>query len=459
MIFPHPNCLRLALPAFRHTHIFRSSIFLIALLVFASSAYGQQPTPAKSFRLSSIEVKGLQRYSKEQAIAASGLQIGQRVDIATLDAAGERLASSGLFTNVSYRLHTNGGEATVTFEVEEAKGAGFPVVFDNFVWFTDEEIVSAVRRELPSFDGTAPESTGVINSITKALQQLLRERKIAGEVDYTPSADPAGRNVRHVFSVKGANIKICTLHFPGAANVQESDLVKKSKPLFEEEYSREFVSAFAIANLIPLYRERGHLRASFQSPAAKIEADSNSCKGVSIALPVEEGISYSWDKSEWAGNNAFSTQELEAALGMKSGERANGLKIDAGMMSVQKLYGKKGFLTARLNDEAVFDDAGKRVAYRISVTEGPQYRMGTLTITGLSESEANRLKEKWKLRQGEIFDASYLEEFGKKGIREYLENAFREGRIQPGSRPSNIQSSIKPNKQTLIVDVVFEFKK
>jgi len=144
---------------------------------------------------------------------------------------------------------------------------------------------------------------------------------------------------------------------------------------------------------------------------------------------------------------------------MKSGERANGLKIDAGMMSVQKLYGKKGFLTARLANEPVFDDAIKRVAYRISVTEGPQYRMGTLTITGLSESEANRLKEKWKLRQGEIFDASYLEEFGKKGIREYLENAFREGRIQPGSRPSNIQSSIKPNKQTLIVDVVFEFKK
>ena len=114
MTFPHPICLRRALPAFRHTHIFRSSIFLIALLIFASSAYGQQPTPAKSFRLSSIEVKGLQRYSKEQAIAASGLQIGQRVDIATLDAAGERLANSGLFTNVSYRLHTDGGEATVT---------------------------------------------------------------------------------------------------------------------------------------------------------------------------------------------------------------------------------------------------------------------------------------------------------------------------------------------------------
>src|SRR5436853_3720965 len=249
MRFERPNCLRLATTSDRQIKIFLSSLLLIALLLIAPLAHAQQPASGKTLRLSSIEVKGLQRYNKEQAIAASGLQIGQQIDVAALDAAAQRLAGSGLFTNLSYRLHTQGNEATVTFEVEEAKGAGVPVVFDNFVWFTDEEIANAVRRELPAFDGTALESSGMINGITKALQQLLQEKKIQGTVDYTPSADPSGGHAKHVFSVKGANIKICTLHFPGATDVQESELVKYSKTLFENEYSREFVHAYADANL------------------------------------------------------------------------------------------------------------------------------------------------------------------------------------------------------------------
>src|SRR4051812_34022469 len=129
MRFNRPNCLKRPTTSDRQINIFLSSILLITLLLIAPLAHAQQPAATKTLRLSSVEVKGLQRYNKEQAIAASGLQIGQRIDIAALDAAAQRLADSGLFTNLSYRLHTEGDEATVTFEVEEAKGTGVPVVF------------------------------------------------------------------------------------------------------------------------------------------------------------------------------------------------------------------------------------------------------------------------------------------------------------------------------------------
>src|SRR5262245_61523794 len=33
-----------------------------------------------------------------------------------------------------------------------------PCVFDNFVWFKDQEIIDEIRKDLPSFDGAAPET-------------------------------------------------------------------------------------------------------------------------------------------------------------------------------------------------------------------------------------------------------------------------------------------------------------
>jgi hypothetical protein len=138
--------------------------FLVALWASAPQALSQQQPPAKTMQLGSLEFTGLQRITKEQAISASGLQVGQQFDVAMLDAAAQKLVNSGLFTTISYRMRGSVERAVVTFEVEEPKGRGLPVVFDNFVWFNEGEIIDAVRKELPTFDGTALESSTVLCS-------------------------------------------------------------------------------------------------------------------------------------------------------------------------------------------------------------------------------------------------------------------------------------------------------
>lgn len=455
----HYSSLKQTLTFGRRSSFIHAALFLMALLMSAPYADGQQRPAAKTMRLSSIEVSGLQRVTKEQVIAISGLQIGEHISIEMLDAAAQRLSNSGLFTNLNYRLRGSNEAAIVTFEVTELKARGVPVVFDNFVWFSEEELKNAVRREVPTFDGTAPESDAVINNITKALQSLLQERKIPGQVDYTPSASVSGGNPKHVFSVKGSNTKICAVRFPGTMNVQESELVKHSKPLMGSEYSQEFVSAFAFANLIPVYRERGHLRASFSNPSARLGLEaSEGCKDeIIITLPVSEGLAYNWDKAEWSGNDSYTAEELESALAMKAGELANGLKIDAGIRAVQKSYGKKGFLRARAMTEPVFDDANRRVAYHVAINEGPQFRMGTLKITGLPADDALRLKHRWQLREKDVYNDTYLEGFAKKEISDVINSSLREGRIPPGAR-LKMDNSVKPNEQTLVVDVELNFK-
>ncbi|MBA3714668.1 MAG: hypothetical protein H0W76_19790 [Pyrinomonadaceae bacterium] len=451
------NIHDLAIGITMHLKSFRIMLALVLLLHCLACVPGtfaqQQPTPS-TVRLAKIEFTGLERYNKEQVIAESGLQVGQQVDVETLDAASNRLLNSGLFQNLSYRFTIKNGEGVITFIVEEAKSK-IPVVFDNFVWFSDEELAGAVRKAVPTFDGTAPEAGGVTESIVKALSELLAERKIAGRVEYTPSADPSGKNSEHVFAVKGANVRVCELNFPGARAVPAKLLVQKSAAILSNEFSRNFVSIYAEGNLIPLYHERGYLRAGFLTPQAKLLMTPECENGVAVAVPVEEGAAYLWDGAEWAGSQTLTAPELDAALGMKRGDVANGVKIESGLDSVRKAYGRKGHLAARLRYAPDFDDATRRVVYRFDLNEGPLYRMGLLSIDGLSEADANNLRTRWRLLPREPYDASYIDEFIKNEVRDFLKSVQSEGRSLGSPK---ITSAVKPDHEKLTVDVAITFK-
>lgn len=446
------------LPAPRRASYARLALLLAACCLFGpAAAYAQTPpprTPAQSIRLERIEFKGLERVKEPEALEKSGLQPGQAVDIDAVEAAANRLLESGLFANLSYKLKGTTDKALLTFEVVERKWT-MPVAFDNFVWFTDEELLAAVRRKLPAFDGTAPEAGGVAERIKAALEELLRERKIEGAVEHTLSENPAGRRIEHLFSVKGPGLRVCKINYAGARAVPEETLVIKSGGLFDNDYSRAFTAGFVESNLLPLYHERGYLRATFGPPKVAPEASPECGPGVALSMNVDEGSIYVWDKSVWDGAAGLGAAELDAALGMRSREVANALKIARGLEQVRRAYGRKGYLGVRIKPETEFDDSARSVSYRFRVTEGAQYRMGELRITGLDEVSANNLRGRWRLLHREVFDAGYLDEFGKKAVPEFLREAARAGNPLP---PFKIESRVTPDHEKHTVDVTLNFK-
>src|ERR1041385_822107 len=149
-----------------------SSVLSVAVLLALSfSLSGQQ-----SFTIAKIEFEGLNRLSLDEMIVTSGLKVGQQFDLSALDAAAQRLVDSGFFKNVAYRTRPVRDKIPITFIVEESKVATSRVIFDNFIWFTDTELIAAVRRDVPSFSGTAPDNGDTVDRITRSLQSFLHER-------------------------------------------------------------------------------------------------------------------------------------------------------------------------------------------------------------------------------------------------------------------------------------------
>lgn len=401
-------------------------------------------------KIAAIEVEGIQALTKETVIATSGLKVGDTFSVEATDAAAERLVSSGLFKKVGYSTRNAGANVTITFKVEELKGQSSPVVFDNFIWFSDEELATAISREVPSFNGSAPDIGNTNEAIKKALQNLLTERKLPGQVEYNLTEH------EHLFRIEGAPMKICTLHFPGAQNVSEQKLIQTTRSSMDQEYSRQNAKTFPKYGLYAIYRELGYLRASFGAPVAKPDKNGG-CEGVDLTIPVSEGVRYSWAKADWSGNQVLSAQELDGALGMKPGEAANGKKFDKGLHEVVEAYGNHGHIQARTNPTPEYDDAAAKVTFKIAVNEGPQYRMGTVEFKGFSANDAATLSKKWGLKSGEVYDRSYLNRFFRDEAREITTRIANERQSQGQQRPT-FDTVEEPNRQTLIVDLMIEMK-
>jgi outer membrane protein assembly factor BamA len=420
-----------------------STIFVSILLTMSILAQTGQ-------KIAKIETEGLQTLTTATVIATSGLKVGETFSVDAMDEAAQRLLSSGLFKKVGYRTRNAGGNVTITFQLEEVKGQSSPVVFDNFIWFSDEELAAAIKREVPVFNGSAPDIGNTNEAIKKALQNLLTERKLPGQVEYNPTEH------EHLFRVEGVPMKICTLHFPGAQDVSEEKLIEATRSSVDPEYSRQAATTFPKYSLYPLYRELGHLRATFGAPVAKPETKPG-CEGVDLTIPVNEGPVYSWARTDWSGNQVLSSKELDDALGMKAGEVANGKKFDAGLNEAQKAYGKSGHIQVQMNPTPEFDDAASKVTFKIAVNEGPQYHMGTVEFKGFSAEDASTLGKKWELKSGAVYDQTYVGKFIRSDAGEVMWRITRE-RQTKGKPTLNLDTREIPNRESLIVNLVIELK-
>jgi outer membrane protein assembly factor BamA len=429
----------------------RPRAFCISLLML-SILWPTLATGQERLTLDRIEFVGQKRLSVSQLTSLSELKIGQVVDTNIFDAAAGKLLQSGLLRKLSYRVRSAKGRATITFTLEEA-AANLPVVFENFVWFTEEELASAIRADVPFYNGTAPATGETLDKITAALQRLLDQRKITGRVEAVPNL--TGEKFQLIFTVRGSKVPVCSIHFPGGKVVSEAELVKASQPILKAEYSQKDIAAFPQTSLMPLYRHLGHLRAQFQTPAVVFENSTQCPSGVVVTIPVEEGAAFTWGRSEWNGNEKLTVDELAAALGMNPGELADGTKIENGLKQVRLAYARRGHITAQVKETFEVEPTSSQVNYKFLINEGPRYFMGELIISGIAQADADQLKAKWKLGSNTVFDETYIEEFRQTVMPDFIRALVQKS---PTRARVKAEFQTRPDAVRNTVDVLITFK-
>lgn len=95
-------------------------ICMLSPMVAASAgAVGQEEPPNEKWRLSALTFEGLKTKSPDKIVQASGLKVGETVDIAMIKAATVKLAQTGYFGTVKYHYRRTKSQIELTFELEE----------------------------------------------------------------------------------------------------------------------------------------------------------------------------------------------------------------------------------------------------------------------------------------------------------------------------------------------------
>jgi outer membrane protein assembly factor BamA len=422
-------------------------VILVVLLLTSgfppAAAPQSSPTGPK---LGAIHFKGLQHFTEAQVLAAVDLQPGAVFARDRLDTATQILAQSGAFQEVRYNYRPEAGAMTVEFAVKEV--ARFHrCAFDNFVWMQDSELQSLLREKIPFYDGSAPESGTILAEISAVLEGVARSHHISGAVNRIQYGGLGDPHWEHLFSFAGPAIKVTSLRFAGTQAIEEGALVREGKPLIGRDYSMVQCREYGRATFPDYYRERGYLKVEVAEPSAQIakHTEGSDSFDIQVSYPVAEGSAYQWNGAQWEANRVYPGQDLDRFMGMKSGEIANAKKIEAGWEAIRNEYGKQGYIEAQLEHNAIFDDANRRVLYHVLFNEGEQYRMGSFSMAGFPPDIAAKVQSRWRLKPGEVFDASYLSDFFKKELVPAL--------AKYGSKLPKITSNETPNRTQRIVDV------
>jgi outer membrane protein assembly factor BamA len=433
-------------------HVRKFSSFLLAILIASGCLSAQtrkaasKPASATNRKLVAINVTGTQNYKPAEILFAAGLEIGQTVDDADFKTAAQHLADTGAFSDISYSFRYSEKGTEVDYTLADASPL-VPARFDNFVWLSDEELLARIHSQVPMFHGKLPLGGNLIDQVSDALQTILVEKNIPARADYLRSGAQDGPIDSIVYSVSGVHLRVRKVDFRGASDTERPLLETAAKTMQNSEYSRSILTVQAQKNLLPIYLERGYLKAEIGAPEAKVGETTEEQTLVDVTFPVSVGAQYKFEALDIAGNSAVPTNQIQQCIHLKPGDPVNAVELDRDMHAIRKLYTTHGYMAVDIRPSTQLNDANGTVHYTLQIAEGDQYKMGELDIQGLDKATNRKMFDLWKLLGGDSYDSSYASRFlNDRAVVDLIGNVRM--------KTETLEST---NKRDLTVDVTIRF--
>jgi outer membrane protein insertion porin family len=431
----------------------RASFASLSLLLLAAGFPASPQTPDNATApLREVHADGEKLLSEAQITALTELAVGSQVGRADLQAAADRLVQSGLFTKVSYNFQTRSG-VIVTYHVEESPC--IPTYFDNIPWFADSELADAIRKKIPFFNGTLPEAGGVVEQATEAIKELISSHGLQVSLEHMVIANPAGEGNVQQFRIEGAALRIEKLEFSDTSLLASKAVQQHLSEILGKPYSRMTIDLFLTEAIRPVYLKQGYLRAKLGPPEIRLMGNpaQKLPQQIPVFVPITPGAVYHWKGARWTGNVAISEFTLNGLLGLKAGDIADGMQIEASWDRVREEFSHNGYLDAKLDPTPAYDESARTVSYSVSIQEGPQYRFGKMVLTGLSPAAERKLQAAWPIAPGDLFDKTKYEEILTK-LQSHQQQIF-------GELPLHYEAVghwLQPDASKRTVDVLLDFK-
>lgn len=401
------------------------------------------PLDPDSWPLATIAIDGLQNYSRDQVLKVAGLRPGQMASKAGLDAAHERLMSSGGFDSVAYEYAptADGKGVAVKFTVVEVN-AFYPIMLEDLPvdqaklreWLKEKDPlfgpkISATKEALAHYQQLIGEYLAAQNYHEPIVAKLSSENPPDLVILFRPAT--ARPTVAQVTALNTGDVP---------AGVVQSTLYGVAVGTI---YSEPRIRQLLDTSIRPLYEAGGHLRVTFPKVSAEPAKD---VKGMAVTITVEQGPVYKFGKIKFTGST-MADDELQNMAKLTSGSLANFDDVSAAQSRISDRLRHEGYMQARSYILRNLNDAEKSVDVTIRIDPGPQFLFHELTLVGLDIESEPVIRKLWGLQPGKPYNPSYPDLFlarvKEMGLFDYLKTTEFERKINSDNHTVDVTLTFK----------------
>lgn len=254
-----------------------------------------------------------------------------------------------------------------------------------------------------------------------------------------------GKIIYTVF--EGLRMKIKSIKFKGNQAIKKSDLKNAIKTktrswlLWPVYYTEEKIAA-DVEKLRSLYYERG-----FLNHRIAVQGQNH------ITFIIEEGPLYKVRNFTLKGNTQFDNETLLADLQLETGQTYYQNKAQAHTRRILKIYREDGYVDAEVQQHLRFVPEVNFVDIEFKITEGRQFRIGKIEITGnenVHDKVIRRILDEYDFSPGELYNANIAPKQGSGQLERYVQMSTmsEEAMIRPTPPAEGA-----PDQRDAVVDI------
>lgn len=409
--------------------------FLAAVLILGAAHVSLADDGGKVVK--AIDVKGNKTVSSLTILAKVKTQIGQPISSSVLNEDLKRLYGLGFFTDVRIEQEDYEDGIKVVFLVTEK-----PILSEIRIEGNQKINKDQVKKEMQSAVGDFVDQKKVRDDVD-AVRKLYEKKGFSGAVvdsslDVNPDTNQA---VLHVVINEGTKVRIRDIKVVGNQSVKTGDILGKMKTKktswwgwFHSGYLKQEDLDEDIERVKALYDENGFSDAEVTTETETLSQGKNA-GDIVLKVIIKEGKKYIVGTVDFKGNSVVKTDELMKTIQMTPGKpfSRRGLRLDVG--AIQDLYFDKGYLSAQIRSESIYNDQTDKVDLHYNITENELTYVDKVRVQGNTKTKDIVIRRELRAYPGESFSGAKL-----KRSKERLYNLgfFEEVRFdtEPGSLPN-----------------------
>lgn len=391
-----------------------------------------------------VDIQGNRRLRDEDLIYYIRTRPGDVFDPAALERDLQELLSLNFFDKSATRvLTTDGvrGGVNVIFEVRE-----WPIIrdlqFTGMKVVTESDVLKAFREQRVGISKESIYDPVKARTGTRVLRELLASKGYPNAKVEVKEEEVSATSIAVTFAVEQGNrSRIIEIDFQGNEHFKDSEL-RNALTLVKET---GLISRFKGQDILDLRKlqydlqknvrsymfSKGYFQARIGEPEVvglgvkrtdfiplitlPIPLISSVDDTLKIIVPVTEGKVYRVGTLAVEGNSIFSEQQIMGFVGLKTGDIADGKRLqDVVYEDLKKVYGSQGFIQYNAEFEPEFKDNPANanegiVDIKITIEEGKQFTLRRLEFTGNTFTRDKVMRREFLLNEGDIYNDRYLD--------------------------------------------------